>query len=102
MLHEETACNGRKYDDDTRIASIPPLSKPLNISSAPSSVVSNHFLRSAVGRTPGRTPISVYLSRNRFRCRLDSASRFAIFVQLERVFPSPFGGRIAAQTSRNM
>ena len=56
------------------------------------------------GPLPGRgaAPISVYLSKNRFRCRLDSASRFAIFGQFERVFANPLAGRIAAQTSRNM
>ena len=50
----------------------------------------------------GVAPISVYLRRNRSRLRFDSARRLAIFGQFERVFLSPFVGRIAAQTSRNM
>ena len=50
----------------------------------------------------GLFPISVYLRRNRSRLRFDSARRLAIFGQFERVFLSPFVGRIAAQTSRNM
>jgi hypothetical protein len=50
----------------------------------------------------GRTPISVYLRRNRFRFRLDSASRLAILGQFDRVSTNPFAGSIAAQTSRNM